>query len=293
MNVKELLFKYNFYFKKAFGQNFLPDESLLEEICQSSNITDSDDVIEIGCGAGTLTKVIARHAKSVTGYEIDLNLKPILEDYLSEENNVKINFKDVMKTPMSEIENGFSEYTVIANIPYYITTPIVTMFLEKAKKVKKLVLTIQKEVADRFSAKENTADYGSITAAINFYGSSKTVMFLPKEKFTPSPKVDSAVVVIDIDREKNKDINKDHYREVLKTAFGNRRKTLVNNLMNSFKMSREIAEETLENIGVDKMSRGETLTSETFVKLTLELERRNAFKEPVLSKDNQKKGKNK
>lgn len=288
MNVKELLYKYKFFFKKSFGQNFLTDDDLLESIVVSSGITKDDDVIEIGCGAGTLTKVLARHTKSVTGYEIDKNLKPVLEDYLSEENNVKINFNDVMKVPMEVLEKDFDEYTVVANIPYYITTPIVTMFLESAKKVKKLVLTVQKEVADRFSAKEGTSEYGSITAAINFYGSAETVMVIGREKFTPPPKVDSAVVAITIDRSKQNGTNKEHFREVLKAAFGNRRKTLSNNLSAVFGIEKKIAEEILLKMDKNPQVRGETFSAGDFAILTEELEKLDVFDKPVSSKRTRK-----
>lgn len=288
MNVKELLHKYKFFFKKAFGQNFLTDEDLLESIVDAAEIDKNDDVIEIGCGAGTLTKAIAKRARSVTGYEIDKNLKPILEDYLSDVDNVKINFADVMKVPMEKIEEGFDGYVVVANIPYYITTPIVTMFLEQAVKVKKLVLTVQKEVADRFSAKPDTSDYGSITVAINFYGSAKTVMVIPKEMFAPAPKVDSAVVAIEIDRSKENGTDRAHFREVLKASFGNRRKTLANNLSASFGISKSDAEEILLSLGKNALARGETFSAEEFISLTAELEKRNVFKSRVSPKPNRK-----
>ena len=269
MEIKQLLNKYGFYFKKAFGQNFLTDEALLDEIVTLSGVQKDDKVIEIGSGAGTLTRAIAKQAGSVTGYEIDLNLREILADSLEDFDNVNIVFKDVMKVSMAEIEKGLeSGYTVVANLPYYITTPILMRFIEDAKYVKKLVLTVQKEVAERFSAKENTSDYGSITAAINLVGYAKTVKIIGREMFTPAPNVDSAVVVIDIDRDKFKGVDKLCYREVLKCAFGNRRKTLCNNIMQTFKLSRDVVETALTDLGIDKLSRGETLSAESFVKLT-------------------------
>lgn len=269
MELKQLLSKHGFYFKKAFGQNFLTDEDLLDDIVDKAQVNKDDKVIEIGCGAGTLTRAIAKKAGSVTGYEIDLNLKEILADSLEDFDNVNIVFKDVMKVSMPEIEKGLEKgYTVVANLPYYITTPILMRFLEEAKYVKKLVLTVQKEVAERFSAKPNTPDYGSVTAAINLVGYAKTVKIIGREMFTPAPNVDSAVVVIDIDRDKFKNADKVAYREVLKCAFGNRRKTLCNNLMQTFKISRDVAEGILIDLNIDKLARGETLSAEQFIALS-------------------------
>ncbi len=273
-NLRTVLKKHNFNFKKQFGQNFISDVNLLKQIVALSGVQATDTVIEIGLGAGTLTKELSLVAKKVIGYEIDTSLKDILDETLQGANNVEIVYKDVMKVPMERIESTAKEdYIVVANLPYYITTPILMRFIEQAKRCKRLVIMVQEEVADRFTAKENTAEYGSVTAAINAVATVEKVKRVSKNMFTPVPKVDSAVVRIDIvgNRYGVKDF--EVYRQVLRCAFGNRRKMLVNNLMNSFKLSRADAEGLLTKVGVSLTARGETLSAETFANLS------NALKE--------------
>ncbi len=278
MQVIQILKKHGFYFKKAFGQNFLTDESLLDEIVDLSKISDTDDVLEIGPGAGTLTRALCKKAKSVTCYEIDQNLKPVLEEVLQDYDNYKVIFKDIMKVSMDEIENAFPNgYYVVANLPYYITTPILMRFIEDAKKVKGLILTVQKEVAERLSAKAGSKYYGAITAGVNFVGEGEIVKILPRDLFTPAPNVDSAVVKISINFEKFKGTSAVNYRETVKNAFAQRRKTLCNNLMNGFKLTREVAERILEKLGVNKDVRGEVLSAEKFVELTHILQEEKVF----------------
>ena len=269
MDIKRILQKHGFYFKKAYGQNFLTDEFLLDDIVTSAGITKEDTVIEIGCGAGTLTRAIAKHAGRVIGYEIDTKLTGILDEMLFGFDNVEIIFEDIMKQNISEIEKDFKGgYYVVANLPYYITTPILMKFLEESKYVKGLVVTVQKEVALRLAANENTADYGAITAMINLVGDAYLTKHIGREQFLPPPSVDSAVVKIVINRDKFKPKSIELYREMVKVAFGNRRKTLCNNLMNSLKLTRAQAEEVLSNCGIDLLARGETLSAEKFVQLS-------------------------
>ena len=278
MQVIQILKKHGFYFKKAFGQNFLTDEGLLDEIVDLSKISDMDDILEIGPGAGTLTRALCKKAKSVTCYEIDQNLKPVLEEVLQDYDNYKVIFKDIMKVSMDEIENAFPNgYYVVANLPYYITTPILMRFIEDAKKVKGLILTVQKEVAERLSAKAGSKDYGAITAGVNFVGEGEIVKILPRDLFTPAPNVDSAVVKISVNFEKFKGTSVVNYRETVKNAFAQRRKTLCNNLMNGFKLSRDTAERILEKLGVNKDVRGEVLSAEKFVELTHILQEEKVF----------------
>ncbi len=268
-NLKFLLNKYGFSFKKAFGQNFLSDENLLEEIVESAGITKEDTVLEIGCGAGALTTVLAGKAKRVVGYEIDFKLKPLLNDLLTSYNNTEIVFKDIMKENLKELENNLgNDYILVANLPYYITTPIVLEFLEKAKKIKRMVVMVQEEVADRFTAKENCTDYGAITVAINLRGSAEKILRVPREKFTPVPNVDSAVVKIDIDRKKLKNIDLNAVRNTVRASFSGRRKMLANNLIRSFNISRESAEGALLQTGVSTTCRAENLTAQNFITLT-------------------------
>ena len=268
-NLRFLLNKYGFSFKKAFGQNFLSDQTLLEEIVRSAGITEKDTVLEIGCGAGALTTVLAKYAKRVIGYEIDLKLKPLLSDVLSEFDNAEIIFKDVLKENLKELENNLGEdYVLVANLPYYITTEIVLLFLEKAKHIKRLVVMVQEEVADRFTANVNCTDYGAITVAINLRGSAQKIIRVPREKFTPIPNVDSAVVRIDIDREKSKRIDLVAVRNTVRVCFSSRRKMLANNLIKAFSLSRESAETAIKNAGVSLTARAENLTAQNFVDLT-------------------------
>jgi 16S rRNA (adenine1518-N6/adenine1519-N6)-dimethyltransferase len=268
-DLKTLLYKHGVKLTKAYGQNFLTDTLLLQEIVQKAGITANSTVLEIGPGAGALTREIAKVAKKVVAYEIDTRLKPILNETTGEFNNVEIIFKDVMKEKISVLEDKLGEdYVMVANLPYYITTPIVMNFLENAKHIKSLVIMVQKEVADRFSAKPNTSDYGAITVGINLRGSANTIIQVPREKFTPPPNVDSAVVKIDIEENKVADIDLVKVREVVKMAFMNRRKMLVNNVMNFYKKTRQQAEEILNACQIDLTARGEALSYEDFIRLS-------------------------
>ncbi|MBE7089674.1 MAG: ribosomal RNA small subunit methyltransferase A [Clostridiales bacterium] len=266
--LKQLIRKHGFSFKKAFGQNFLTDENLLDEIVESAGVTDSDTVLEIGCGAGALTRALAKKAKRVIGYEIDKTLKPLLDDVLDGFNNVEIVFKDVMKEKIADIDANLGKFILVANLPYYITTPIIMQFLEVSNKVSSMVIMVQEEVAYRLCAKEGTADYGAITVAIDLRGDAEIVKSVPREMFTPPPNVDSAVVKITIDNDKFKDLDLKSIRNVVKAGFGNRRKMLVNNLMMAFKLNRSQAEAVLNSSNVSLTARGEELSSEDYIRLS-------------------------
>ena len=272
-NLKAILRQHGMQLKKAYGQNFLTDTFLLDEIVEKAGVTEKDTVLEIGCGAGALTSALARKAKKVVGYEIDKELKPVLAQTLSGYDNVEIVFNDVMKVGLDEIERKLGgEYVLVANLPYYITTPIVMRFIENSYKLKAMVIMVQEEVAYRFSAKESTADYGAITVGINLRGSAEVVLKVGREKFTPPPNVDSAVVKIDIQQDKFKGVDFGKVRNVVRAGFSSRRKMLVNNLMNSFKMARNQAESALINSGLSTTCRGENLSANDYVKLSMELE---------------------
>ena len=271
--LKNILNKHGFNFKKAYGQNFLTDETLLRNIVKKAGVTKDDTVIEIGCGAGALTRVLADNCKRVIGYEIDQKLKPVLFDVLSDKTNVTINFMDVMKEKISDLEKKIGEkYFVVANLPYYITTPIIMNFLENAKNLKSMVIMVQLEVAERLCSTEGDSEYGAITVGINLRGNSSIVERVPREMFTPVPNVDSAVVKIDFIKDKYPNVDYKKVRDVVRIAFQNRRKMLVNNLMNGYKFSREQAISVLENAGVGLTVRGEDLSCDDYVKLTKVIE---------------------
>ena len=268
-NLKQTLNKYGFSFKKAYGQNFLTDEKLLSEIVEESNVNSSVTVLEIGCGAGALTRQLALKAKKVIGYEIDLNLKPILNEQLSEFNNIEIIYKDIMKENLANLEEKLGDnYVMVANLPYYITTPIVLEFLEKAKKISSMVIMVQEEVALRLTASAGTSDYGAITVAIKTRGESRIIKKVNREMFTPIPNVDSAVVKIDINRNKYFNVDFKILRDLVRCAFNNRRKMFANNLMKQYNLKREVAEKLLIDLGKEPTIRGEVLTDLDFVKLS-------------------------
>ena len=259
-DLRSILEKHGFHFKKQFGQNFISDTNLLKSIVEASGITKDATVVEIGCGAGTLTRALAEAAKYVYAFDIDKTLMPVLGDTLAGLENVEVIFQDFNKLDLKEFEKGIEEYVVVANLPYYITTPLVTKLLEESDKVQGLSIMVQEEVAERFCAKENTAEYGSITAAIALKGSARIVKRVSRNLFYPRPNVDSAVVKIEFERGRVAVKDEKAYRQTVKCAFLNRRKTLENNLVNFFKLTREQAKTVLAQAGVDEKARGETLS---------------------------------
>lgn len=260
--IKDILQKHGFSFKKQFGQNFLTDANLLDSIVKASGVDESKTVVEIGCGAGTLTRAIAKQAKKVYAFDIDRDLQPVLAETLAGLDNVEVIFRDFNKIDLKAFEEEIGEYIVVANLPYYITTPLVTRFLEESQTVQGLSIMVQEEVAERFCAKENTPEYGSITAAIALKGEAKIVKRVPRTMFMPRPNVDSAVVRIDFARGRIAVKSEKAYRQTVKCAFLNRRKTLENNLVNFFSLSREQAKSVIAKAGIDEKARGETLSPE-------------------------------
>ncbi len=262
-----VLEKHGFHFKKQFGQNFISDANLLRSIVEASGIDENTTVLEIGCGAGTLTRALAERAKKVYAFDIDRDLQPVLAETLSGLDNVEVIFRDFNKLDLPAFEKEIEEYVVVANLPYYITTPLLTKLLEESGKVQGLSIMVQEEVAERFCAKENTPEYGSITAAIALRGSAKIVKRVSRNLFYPRPNVDSAVVKITFERGRVAVKSETAYRQAVKCAFLNRRKTLENNLVNYFKLSREQAKEILEKAGVEDKARGETLSPQRLAHL--------------------------
>lgn len=270
MDIKSILKQNSFRFNKQFGQNFLTDSQLLDEIVSLSGITDKDVVLEIGAGAGTLTASICRTAQRVVAFEIDRNLKPILDVTLAEYANCKVVMADVMKLSVAEVEAQYTDnkpYKIVANIPYYITTPLIMKFVEGSDKVESLTLTIQKEVADRLCASQGNKDYGAITVAVQAVADVSLIKSLDRTLFYPAPNVDSAVVNIVMKWDKFAISNMQLFRKTTKCAFAMRRKTLVNNLVNSFSIDRATAENLLSQLNLSPTVRGEALSVAQIVEL--------------------------
>ena len=264
----KILSENNFRFNKQFGQNFIFDKNLLTAIVKDSNISKQDDVLEIGPGAGTLTKIIAEFSKKVVSYEIDKNLVPILEQNLQGVENSKIIFADALKTDIKEIESNFDgEYKIVANLPYYITTPLIFKFIEQTKKVQSITIMVQKEVADRLVAKKGSKDYGTISIILDFYGKVKVLRNVPRRMFIPPPNVDSAMVQIEMIKNKY-DADEELFKKIVHSAFAMRRKTLQNNLSQGFGISKAQVEEILQQAGFAPTVRGEQLSTEDYVKIT-------------------------
>ncbi len=274
MDVKQILKEQNFRFNKQFGQNFLTDRELLNDIVSDAMVQDGT-VLEIGAGAGTLTRELSSRADKVIAFEIDRNLESVLKLTLADCPNVQVVIGDIMRYKMSEIEvlcGG--AFKLVANIPYYLTSPLIMMFVEKSANVQSMTLTIQKEVAERLAARPATKDYGAITVAVNAVADVTLTRILNRELFYPIPNVDSAVVRIDINRNKYDIPNKALFRKTVKTAFAMRRKTLVNNIMVGFKTDRAAAESVLCSMNLPLTCRGEELSVEQFVALSNECEKR-------------------
>ena len=256
----DTLYKHGFNFKKKFGQNFISDTNLLRAIVADAGITEQDTVLEIGTGAGSLTRALAEKAKRVVSYEIDRDLKPVLEETLSGLDNVEVVFRDFAKENLEALEAELGDYKVVANLPYYITTPLVMRFAEEATKCLNLTVMVQEEVAFRFAAKENTPDYGAVTASLARRGRAEVLRKVPRALFTPRPNVDSAIVKLDFRQGGFEVKSAKAYRDTVRCAFLSRRKTLENNLVGTFKLSREEAQAALRAAHVRDGARGEALS---------------------------------
>ncbi len=267
-DLRSVLTKHGFQFKKQFGQNFISDKNLLDSIVTASGVDENTVVVEIGCGAGTLTRALAERAKKVYAFDVDTALQPVLAETLAGLDNVEVLFRDFTKVNLKELENEIGEYMVVANLPYYVTTPLVTKLLEESEKVQGISVMVQEEVAERFAAKEDTPEYGAITAAIALKGTAKIVKRVSRNMFYPRPNVDSAVVKITFERGRLGEVDAAAYRRTVKCAFLNRRKTLENNLVNYFKIDRATAKEILMLTGIDEKARGETLSPQKLADLT-------------------------
>ena len=270
MKMKDVLQATSFRFNKALGQNFISDTNLLKGIVTDSGITPDDVVVEIGTGAGTLTRQIASVAKQVYSFEVDQNLIPVHELSLSGIDNLQVIFRDVLKMKDDEFKSivGEGEFKVVANLPYYITTPLIMRFLESDLNVTSLTIMVQEEAGRRLVAKPNTADYSAITLAVLLRGEGTITRKVGRNMFYPAPNVDSAVVRIDVDKDKLAGENKALIHKLVRSAFLMRRKTLVNNLNASFGLSKAEAAEKLIAAGLDERVRGEALSLEDYVNLS-------------------------
>lgn len=258
-----------FKFNKRYGQNFITDVNLLDAIVRDAGI-DGGVVLEIGAGAGTLTTALARAAYRVVSYEIDISLMPVLSRTLAGlDDKVEVVFRDVMKESDAAIDAAVGDnYALVANLPYYITTPVLMRFIERDNAPKSITVMVQKEVGDRLCAMPGTADYGAITASVALAGRAEITRIVPRTLFYPQPKVDSCIVHIALS-DKYAAVDKPLVRRIIRCAFAMRRKTLVNNLMSGLSLSREAALKIIESIGVDTRVRGETLSVEQFVRLAV------------------------
>ncbi|RKQ33020.1 16S rRNA (adenine(1518)-N(6)/adenine(1519)-N(6))-dimethyltransferase RsmA [Oceanobacillus halophilus] len=271
---KAILNKYNFAFKKSLGQNFLIDVNILQNIIKHAGIDKQTGAIEIGPGIGALTEQLAIHASKVVAFEIDQRLLPILKDTLHDYSNIEIVHKDILKANVVEIikENFPSNHDihVVANLPYYITTPILMKLVRDKLPVSSITVMIQKEVAERMAAKPNTKSYGSLTIALQYYTEAEVVMTVPKSVFMPQPNVDSAILRLKL-REKPPVYveDEDFFFNMVKASFAQRRKTLQNNLKSYFKdrYDKETINVILEKSGIDGQRRGESLDMSEFAQL--------------------------
>ena len=271
-DVKTVLRETGFGFKKKFGQNFITDKNLLASIVSLAGVTATDTVVEIGCGAGTLTRALAEKAKRVVAFEVDKTLEPVLAQTLAGFENTEVVFKDFLKVDLAAFEDEYGEYSVVANLPYYITTPLITKLLDGGKKCKSLAVMVQEEVAERLCAKENTPEYGAITAVVAYRARAEIIKRVPRTMFTPRPNVDSAVVKLTVEDGRIA-ADETAFKKTVHAAFLSRRKTLVNNLMSVFKTTREQSEAALLKCGIDLKARGETLSPHKFADLSKEIEK--------------------
>ncbi|EZP74854.1 16S ribosomal RNA methyltransferase KsgA/Dim1 family protein [Parageobacillus genomosp. 1] len=273
---KEILDQYGFSFKKSLGQNFLIDTNILRKIVDAAEISAETGAIEIGPGIGALTEQLARRAKKVVAFEIDQRLLPILADTLSPYGNVRIIHQDVLKADIHQVIadefTNVADIMVVANLPYYVTTPIIMKLLTDHLPIRGMVVMLQKEVADRLAAKPGTKDYGSLSIAVQYYTEAEVVMTVPRTVFIPQPNVDSAVIRLIKRKQPPVAVNDEtFFFQVVRASFAQRRKTILNNLVNNLpngKAMKEQIESSLANANIDPRRRGETLTMEEFAALS-------------------------
>ena len=266
-----ILKKYKISADKSLGQNFLVSDEVVEGIVESANINKEDIIIEIGPGLGVLTNLLLEKSDDVIAVELDNRMVEIISDRFKEKTNLTVIHEDILKVDLKELLNNRkksenSKVKVVANLPYYISTPIIMKLLEQNQIIDEIIVMVQKEVGQRLTAKTGTRVAGAITYAVEFYSDATAIINVPKESFVPSPKVESAVIKLKI-KSKTQNVNKEMLFKVIKTAFSQRRKTLSNALVNGGIVEKNKLEEVLEKAGLEKNVRGENLTLEDFIKL--------------------------
>ena len=267
--ILEQLKQNDFVFKKKFGQNFITDKNLLDAICLDADISKDDEVLEIGTGAGTLTKALSEKCQKVVTLEIDNTLRDFLKNQFEGINNIEPYFADFMKVDAAEVNKKFTkQFKVVANLPYYITTPIIFKLVEEKYNVKSLTIMVQKEVAERLVAKSGTKDYGSISVQLQSVADVNITRVVKRQMFNPMPNVDSAVVNIVFNNKKFDIKNIKVLKRVIDVAFSMRRKTLSNCFKTKMGLTDDQIKELFEKLNVPLAIRGEALTVEQFVKLS-------------------------
>ncbi|MDD4688172.1 MAG: 16S rRNA (adenine(1518)-N(6)/adenine(1519)-N(6))-dimethyltransferase RsmA [Eubacteriales bacterium] len=268
--IHSIMSKSGIKFKKGLGQNFLIDDSVLEDIVVGSEITENTAVIEVGPGIGCLTQALAEKAGKVVSIEIDRGLVPLLNSLFVAYNNVEIIEGDILKTDLIPLIESFGdmEVRVAANLPYYITTPIIMKLLEEDLPIRSITVMVQKEVAERIVAKPGGKEYGALSVAVQYYSDAQIIRVVSSECFMPPPKVDSAVVKMVIGK-KDLGVDEKKFFRLVKAAFAQRRKTLINSISGSnfYKMDKAQLKEAIESIGLNEKVRGEVLSLEQFAQL--------------------------
>ncbi|SFE28095.1 16S rRNA (adenine(1518)-N(6)/adenine(1519)-N(6))-dimethyltransferase RsmA [Peptostreptococcus sp. D1] len=273
----EIVKKHEFRFNKSLGQNFLIDDSIIDKIISGSGVKEGDKVIEVGPGIGTLTKEIATIADKVMAVEIDKNLIPILKDTMEDYENFNAVNEDIIKADIKGLIEKYLDggpVKLIANLPYYITTPIIMRFLEEEINVTDIVVMVQKEVAERMNAAPGGKAFGALSVAVQYYCDTEIIAKVPRHMFIPQPNVDSIVIALRVRSEKKYDVdNEELFFKVVKAAFGQRRKTLLNSISSMGVLNKKVISQILLESNIDEKRRGETLSLDEFAVLSNNINR--------------------
>lgn len=273
-NTREIIDKYGFMFQKRFGQNFLIDGNVVEKIVREAGVTKDDFVLEIGPGIGTMTQLLCENAREVAAVEIDTNLIPILKETLAAYDNVTVINEDILKVDIAALaqeKNGGKPIKVVANLPYYITTPIIMGLFESHVPIDSITIMVQKEVADRMQVGPGTKDYGALSLAVQYYAKPEIVLNVPPTCFMPRPNVGSAVIRLKKHETCPVDVDDAEFMfKLIRASFNQRRKTLANGLSNSsgLRLQKEQIADAIKSLGVSPSIRGEALTLEQFAQLS-------------------------